>query len=458
MMMPAMTQPRLGGLRVGLGVARDHGSLVPGRQKKLLLRLRPALPALSLLLLLTWSQVQVAAGAAITFTGLVTRDMPAGPGVFIATDGANDVFFPHLLVPTDPYSPSVNDPTGFNLYDVRFAYDASTDTAYFGVNTGPCITGDADCDGDPGRASAALIAADNTAVDQPLLDKGEFAVILVDFGKNNTAVYTPSTSNPSLAVLGVPSSNIAGAETLASARFAKVNGQPRNQFGVSIPGVGVSVFNYVANSTTQVGPTSGKPHLEFTVTGYSLIPLNLATTSPDVIQWDPIIACIALSANIGSSDDGPVGEDALQEQQNCPSPSATPSPTTSPTVTPSPSATRTYSPSFSVSPSSSASPTPTSTSTSTSTSTASMTSTTTNTRSSSRTPSPSKTFSRTRSASKTSTRTRSVSRTPSKTRTQSKTASRPASRMPPASPSLTPSRTTSRTLTTSLTSSKSRRV
>ena len=52
------------------------------------------------------------------------------------------------------------------------------------MNTGPCITGDADCDGDPGRASAALIAADNTAVDQPLLDKGEFAVILVDFGKS----------------------------------------------------------------------------------------------------------------------------------------------------------------------------------------------------------------------------------------------------------------------------------
>jgi hypothetical protein len=55
---------------------------------------------------------------------------------------------------------------------------------FSGVNTGPCITGDADCDGDPGRASAALIAADNTAVDQPLLDKGEFAVIVVDFGKS----------------------------------------------------------------------------------------------------------------------------------------------------------------------------------------------------------------------------------------------------------------------------------
>jgi hypothetical protein len=79
MMMPAMTQPtsRLGGL--GLGVASD-GSLVPGRQKKLLLQVRPALPALALLLVLTWSQVQVVAGAAITFTGLVTRDMPAGPG------------------------------------------------------------------------------------------------------------------------------------------------------------------------------------------------------------------------------------------------------------------------------------------------------------------------------------------------------------------------------------------
>ena len=67
----------------------------------------------------------------------------------------------------------------------------------------------------------------------------------------------------------------------------------------------------------QVGPTSGKPHLEFTVTGYSLIPLNLAINSADVIQWDPIIACIALSANIGSIDDGPVGEVRLSTASSC---------------------------------------------------------------------------------------------------------------------------------------------
>ncbi len=71
----------------------------------------------------------------IQFTGHVDVDFPAGPGVFVATDELNDVFFPHNSIPTDPYSPSVNDPTGWNIMDVRFAYDYDTDTAYFGKDS-----------------------------------------------------------------------------------------------------------------------------------------------------------------------------------------------------------------------------------------------------------------------------------------------------------------------------------
>ena len=50
-----------------------------------------------------------------------------------------------------------------------------------GINTGGCITGDADCDGDPGLAGPELLAVDNTATDNARLDKGEFAVIVVNF-------------------------------------------------------------------------------------------------------------------------------------------------------------------------------------------------------------------------------------------------------------------------------------
>jgi hypothetical protein len=72
----------------------------------------------------------------VQFTGRVDVDFPAGPGVFVATDGVNDVFFPHNAVPSDPYSASVNDPTGWNIMDVRFAYDIASDTAYFGEGCG----------------------------------------------------------------------------------------------------------------------------------------------------------------------------------------------------------------------------------------------------------------------------------------------------------------------------------
>jgi hypothetical protein len=78
-----------------------------------------------------------------------------------------------------------------------------------------------------------LIAADGTALDNPAMDRGEFAVLILDFGKDNRRVYVPSESNPALAVVGVPSSTTAGVENLGVARVARVNGVPRNNFGPS---------------------------------------------------------------------------------------------------------------------------------------------------------------------------------------------------------------------------------
>jgi hypothetical protein len=197
--------------------------------------------------------------------------------------------------------------------------------------------------------------ADATATDNFALDKGEFAVIILDFGKDNRAVYTPSESNPALAVIGVPSSTAVGVEFLGVARAARLNGNPRNNFGVSIPGVTVTVFNYLNGSQVSVGPAPTRPHLELSVSGYSRIPGNLARNDPtnSVISWDPSVACIAMSANLGSIDDGPVGEDRVIEQQNCPSPNPSPSPSPSPShgsLSPSPSS-PTPSPSRTVAPS-----------------------------------------------------------------------------------------------------------
>jgi hypothetical protein len=62
-------------------------------------------------------------GLVVNFTGNVVTDFPAGSGVFIAADATNDVFFTNG---------GVLNPTGWNIHDVRFAYDAASDTAYFG--------------------------------------------------------------------------------------------------------------------------------------------------------------------------------------------------------------------------------------------------------------------------------------------------------------------------------------
>ena len=177
-----------------------------------------------------------------------------------------------------------------------------------------------------------------------MLDQGEFLVITLDFGVDNTAVFSPATSNPSLAALGVPSSTTVGVETLGSARVGRLTGgSPRNGFGATIATARVTVYNFVAGSSTLVGPDAAHPHLELAVSGFSTIAAALATTASGtpntgVKLWDAAVPCVAMSALAGSLDDGPVGEEAVLEQQNCPTPSASPQPvpSASPTVSVSP--------------------------------------------------------------------------------------------------------------------------
>lgn len=70
------------------------------------------------------SCASLAMGLVVNFTGDVVADFPSGSGVFIAADATNDVFFTNG---------GVLNPTGWNIHDVRFAYDAVSDTAYFGT-------------------------------------------------------------------------------------------------------------------------------------------------------------------------------------------------------------------------------------------------------------------------------------------------------------------------------------
>ena len=183
-------------------------------------------------------------------------------------------------------------------------------------------------------------AADNTAADNAIMDKGEFLVLTLDFGVDNTAVFSPATINPSLVALGVPASGTAGVETLGSARVGRLTGSsPRNGFGATITTAAVTVYNFVPGSSTLVGPDAAHPHLELAVSRFSTIAAALATTAggtpnTGIKLWDPTVPCVAVSAMAGSLDDGPVGEDSVSEQQNCPSPSPSPSPAPVPSASP----------------------------------------------------------------------------------------------------------------------------
>jgi hypothetical protein len=77
--------------------------------------------------------VETCSSRFISFTGNVPVDFSEGPDVIVASDATQDVFFTHGTVASDPYSPVVNDPSGWNIYDVRFSYDALTDTGFIGM-------------------------------------------------------------------------------------------------------------------------------------------------------------------------------------------------------------------------------------------------------------------------------------------------------------------------------------
>jgi hypothetical protein len=74
----------------------------------------------------------------------------------------------------------------------------------------------------------------------------------------------------------------------------------------------VTVSAYTEGHAVLVGPSSTAPHLELTVRPYSSIPAQLAllpdgSPNPGIGVWDTTIACVAMSAVIGTCRCGPCG-------------------------------------------------------------------------------------------------------------------------------------------------------
>ena len=248
-----------------------------------------------------------------------------------------------------------------------------------GINTGDCIFGDADCDGNPSTPSQALI--DIGGNDVPLLAGSEFFYIMLDFSFNlNHPAYRvaaaadwPKIANTTI-IVGKPGNGNGGFSASAVDNYVKGTPSLDAAWGGNIPGTTVSIYNYDSSInpdpivdprcidvTQPIGPTVGKPHLELSIAGFSNMvqpfPGNTLTgLLHQPVNWlaNKDIACVAVWGGAGSNEDGPtIGEGSTLPRNFCPtpSPSVSPSPSESPSESPSSSLTASESPSPSESPS-----------------------------------------------------------------------------------------------------------
>ena len=269
-----------------------------------------------------------------TFSGNVVTDFPSSnPAVVIAPGGG-------ILT------------GGWTISDLRYVYDYATDVAYFGrcghvsgcrtvfsvclcradvsgvvhnpvvvvvhpprtpphssragINTGSCITGDADCDGDPGHWSQAAYGRD-----PPVLSGGEWVSVGLDF-RTSGSLFTSVTHQ---AVVGLPNSG--GTESLATFRVARVTSNPAVAgFGATITTSSVVVYNFVAGGnyfdlSGPIGPSPSHPHLELTVSNFSGIASAVSGS------FNPLVPCVGVRVYSGSGVDT-YGEVITANDEACP--------------------------------------------------------------------------------------------------------------------------------------------
>lgn len=162
--------------------------------------------------------------------------------------------------------------SGWNLRDVRFAYNPANDTAGFAVNffknpdgTPRNIAGDVDGNFDPGTASPQTLQLGG--IDLPDLSGREALVVGIDTNKDGTVDV----------VAGIPtdkSGRGVDAFTVANFRRAETGIQPgiERSFGTTLPQhLGQLAYN----------PSRERPDFEFTITNFSKLPNLTPTRDPN---------------------------------------------------------------------------------------------------------------------------------------------------------------------------------
>jgi hypothetical protein len=214
-----------------------------------------------------------------TFTGNAETDFPAVPGVLIIPDPGGQ----EIIVGGAPPGTI----SGWDIKDLRLAYDNVNDILYVGVNSYG-IVGDADGDGDPGHETWG------GGTDWPDLESTE--TVAVYFDLDMVGPFSMSTSWD--VIVGVGSdmifSDFGIYNTLTSSN-------PSSNFGTQITG---------HDGLTPTNPSAASPDWEFSITNFSSLLQDSAKATPDI---DP--GSFRVGAFMGSIEDGSIGEDYIYYHQ-----------------------------------------------------------------------------------------------------------------------------------------------
>ncbi len=228
-------------------------------------------------------------GSSISFTGNVPRDFnPAlHPFIQMTTRTASPIQF---YLPNSSVSAS-----GWSIHDMRVAYDCEMGALFVGLNSGDCIMGDVDCDGDPSAASRLH----GKGYDNYNVSGTEYIVIELTFLMRRQSADAADV----VYLLGIPVST--SFSTAESARIV----HPNQYDADCVRGTrwrapfcfGVVVSSAEMWMAAQYGPSATHPHFEVAVAN-----LNEFT----IDTYDRVL----VTAYCGSLEDGPVGEDVLYLQ------------------------------------------------------------------------------------------------------------------------------------------------
>jgi len=195
-----------------------------------------------------------------TFTGDAPADFAPLADVEVVSDPANDVI-------TQPPVTT----TGWDVSNIYFYYDRSTDVMYVGIDC-TVICGDADGDGDPGSMSAP-----GGGIDHPDLDSTEYFSLLIDTDRDGTYEVVAGVSDTT---------------DITSFGIYSYVGPP--------PGSG---YGALLRATSVANPSAAAPDLEFTIANFSGLP-GFSFTPDETFSFE-------MELRAGSQDDIIAGEELV---------------------------------------------------------------------------------------------------------------------------------------------------